>query len=130
VDRLSTYCIYTILHSDELRRQVAVGGRHSLTERTAWKTGSHLWAEAERSGERIPIVFSGADRATGLFYWATIDDVTVEHENQQTTCSYSSLREISPPRPLSALRLRNGNRQLSDDYIRPYAICETPSFLA
>lgn len=126
---LSSYCVYTILHSDELHRQAAEGGRHSLTERKVWKTGSQLWAEAERSGQRMPVVFSGADVDTGLFYWATIDDIVVNHENRQTICSYSDLREISPPRKLSQLQLREGNRQLSDDYIRPYAICKTPSFL-
>lgn len=48
----------------------------------------------------------------------------------QTTCSYSALRPITPPKPLSALRRRSGDRQVSDDLIRPYAICHTPSFLA
>jgi hypothetical protein len=130
MDRLSRFCIYTLLHSDELRRQAAEGGRQSLTERKVWKTASQLWAEAERSGERMPVVFSGADVATGLFCWATIDDVTVDYEKRQTTCSYSNLREINPPQRLSALWLRNGNRKLPDSYIRPYAICQTPSFLA
>jgi hypothetical protein len=130
MDRLYSCCIYTILHSGELRRQAAEGGRHSLTERKVWKTGSHLWAEAKLSGEGMPVVFSGADVATGLFYWAVIDDITVDYEKRQTRCSYSNLREISPPMQLSALQLRSGHRQLSDDYIRPYAICQTPSFLA
>jgi hypothetical protein len=125
----SAYCIYTLLHSDELRGQAAAGGRHSLTEQKAWKTGSQLWAEAERSGEQMPVVFSGADVETGLFYWATIDDITIDHENRHTICSYSNLREISPRRKRSQLQLRDGNRQMSDDYIRPYAICKTPSFL-
>jgi len=126
---LSAYCIYTLLHSDELHRQAAEGGRHSLTEQKAWKTGSQLWAEAEQSGERMPIVFSGADVETGLFYWATIDDITVDYENRHTICSYSNLREITPRRKRSQLQLRDGNRKLSDDYIRSYAICKTPSFL-
>ena len=129
MDRLSSSCIYTMLHSDTLRRQAAEGSRGSLTEHKVWKTGSQLWVEAERSGEPMPIVFSAADVASGLFYWATIDDVRVNYEERQTTCCYPSLLEISPRRPLSALRLLNGNRQLSDDYIRPYAICHTPGFL-
>jgi hypothetical protein len=126
---LSSYCIHTIRHSEELRRQADEGGGHTLTEHKNWKTGSQLWAEAERSGERMPIVFSGADVSTGLIYWATIDDITVDDETPLTTCSYSNLRAIEPAKPLSALRLRVGGRQLSDDLIRPYAICHTPSFL-
>jgi hypothetical protein len=102
---LSIYCIYTILHSNELRRQAAAGGHHSLTERTSWRTGSHLWVDAKECGERMPVVFSGADDITGLFYWAIIDEIAVDYEKRQTTCLYSNLREISPPRQLSALRL-------------------------
>ena len=126
---LSNYCIYTMLHSNTLRVQAAKDDSHSLTERRVWKTGSLLWAEVERSGERMPIVFSGADRATGLFYWAQIDDVQIDYEKRQTTCRYSRPREITPSRPLSVLWLKNGNRPLSDNYIRPYAICLTPTFL-
>jgi hypothetical protein len=130
MDHLFIYCIYTILHSSELRRRAVAGGQHSLAERTVWRTGSHLWVDAKRSVERLPLVFSGADVETGLFYWAVIDEIVIDEEKQQTTCLFSNLREISPPRQLSALRLRNGNRQLSESYIRPYAICQTPSFLS
>lgn len=127
---LAAYCIYTLLHSDELHRQAAEGGLHSLTERKVWKTGSKLWAAAERSGERMPLVFSGADDETDLFYWSIIDNIKIDNDNRCTPCSYTDLREISPRRKLSELRLRDGNRPLSDDYIRPYAICKTPGFLA
>lgn len=118
---LAAYCIYTVRHSDELRRQAAQGSRHSLTERNVWKTGSKLWSEAERSGERMPLVFSGADDETGLFYWVIINDIKIDYENRSTTCSYTDLRDINPR--------RDGKRPLSDDYIRPYAICKTPGFL-
>jgi hypothetical protein len=128
MDRLSTYCIHTLRHSDELRAQRSAGGRHELTERKLWVTGRQLWAEALRSGERMPVIFSGADIYTGLIYWAVIDDIAFADE--KTSCSYSDLREIEPPPPLSALRLRKGNRQVSDNLIRPYAICYTPGFLA
>ncbi len=126
---LSGYCIYALLHSQELTRQFAEGGCHKLIEHKVWKTGGQLWAEAGQCGERMPVVFSGADRDTGLFYWAVIDEITVDYEKRETTCSYSDLREIRPAKPLSALYLRTGNRQLSDTMIRPYAICLTPDFL-
>lgn len=126
---LSSYCIHTFRHSGELRREAAVGGLHELTERKRWVTGHQLWTEARRTGERMPIIFSGADVHTGLFYWAIIEEIILNGE-KGTACSYSNLREITPRRKLSELWLRKGNRQLSDDFIRPYAICRTPSFLA
>jgi hypothetical protein len=127
--RLSSYCIYTIRHSNALLMQAEQGGAHTLTERTTWTTGSQLWAEAKRSGERMPLVLSGADVETGLIYWACIDEITVDTEMASTTCCYSDLRPIVPVRPRSALRLRASGRQLSEDFIRPYALCRTPEFL-
>jgi hypothetical protein len=127
--RLSSYCIYTIRHSDALRRQAEEGGSHTLTAGKAWTTGSLLWTEAKRSAERLPLVLPGADVETGLIYWACVDEITVDAELASTTCCYSDLRPIVPAKPRSALRLRASGGQLSEDYIRPYALCRTPDFL-
>jgi hypothetical protein len=86
----------------------------------------------------MPLVFANADNAfppteaqTQLLYWATIEDITIDRdaEKPSTTCVYTDLRAIDPPRPLSSLRLVRKDRPLSDNMIRPYAICYTPSFL-
>ncbi len=129
MSRLFSYCIHTFRHSGTLQGEEAAGGSHKLAEGKVWKTGSELWAEAERSGARMPVIFSAADVSSGLIFWATIDDITVDYDNRRTECWYSGLRKIDPPRPRSALRLRAGNRRLSDKLIRPYAICQTPDFL-
>jgi len=126
---LFDHCIHTFRHTEALQRQEAVGGQHSLTERKIWKTGRELWAEAERAGARMPVVFSAADISSGLIFWATIENIAIDYEGRLTICSYSNLRKIVPLRPRSALQLRIGNRRLSDDLIRPYAICQTPDFL-
>ncbi len=126
MDSLSSCCIHTFRHSDDLSEQENLGGRHTLTEGKAWRTGLHLWAEADRSGERMPILFSAADRHSGVIYWATIDDISIDDETSRTICSYSNLREVKPPKPRSILRLRTGDRPLLDDLIRPYAICIPP----
>jgi hypothetical protein len=127
---LSAYCIHTFLHSSVLRRQESGDGSHELTERKAWITGRQLLASAQQHGEQMPLLFSRADIGNGIFYWATIDDITIDPQTRETTCLYRSLRAITPPRTLPELRLRNGNRPVSKDLIRPYAICHTPSFLA
>jgi hypothetical protein len=116
VDRLSSSCIYTLLHSGRLREQADQGGRHKLTERNKpWRRGGQLWAEAERAGDRMAIVFAGADDTDpGLIYWGIIEDIMIDEENLSTICTYANLRPISPPKRLSALRLLNSGRQLSD----------------
>ena len=77
----------------------------------------------------MPVVFSGAEDDTGLIYWAIIDDIRIDEINRTTTCTYSDLKPITPARPKSSLRLKTGNRPLSENSIRPYAICYTPAFL-
>jgi hypothetical protein len=126
---LSGYCIYTMRHSSVLDAQANANGPHTLTEHKIWKTGHLLWTEAKRSGERMALLLSGAEADTGIIYWAYIDDITID-DLTGTTCTYSDLRPVTPRRKLSSLRLRSTGRPLSDDYIRPYAICRTPSFLA
>jgi len=129
---LSPYCIHTFRHSSDLRGQDAEGGSHRLTEGRAWITGRQLWGTAQQHEEQMPLLFSDADVDvdTGVFYWAVIDAIVLDDQTRATTCRYSSLRRITPPRKLSELRLRNGDRPVSEDLIRPYAICHTPSFLA
>jgi len=130
MSNLSPFCVYTMRHSAELDAQTKIRGPHVLRERKPWKTGHQLWDQARRAGEVMPIVFSGAEDDTGLIYWATIEEVQIDEANRATTCTYSGLRPIIPARPISSLRLRTGDRPLSEEFIRPYAICRTPAFIA
>jgi hypothetical protein len=76
----------------------------------------------------MPLIFSAAESDRGLIYWAFIDDIAVDEG--RTTCRYSSLQSIREKKGLSTLRLKSSGRPMSDDYIRPYAICHTPHFIA
>jgi hypothetical protein len=129
VEALCDSCIHTFRHSEDLRRQATNGGRHTLTEHKAWVTGRQLWADATRIGQQMALLFSAADRGKGVIYWAVIDSITVDDQTRETTCGYSHLQMVEPKVPLSTLRLWNGGRPVSDDLIRPYAICQTPAFL-
>jgi hypothetical protein len=128
---LADRCIYTMRHSRSLAED-AGRGHGELVERAPWVTGSRLFGEASASGLRLPIVFSAADVDSGLIYYATITDVVVEDADDSgrrtTRCTYEGVRPIDPPRRLSELTLVTG-KPLSDKYIRPYAICRTPSFI-
>ena len=129
--KLSTHCVYTMRHSDELRRVATTSGSGSFTEHKNWKSGFEIFGRASAKDERISIIFSAAERESGLIYWALLTDIDIEPASEnskvRTTYSFESLRPIEPSPRHSALRLRTG-RQLSDSYIRPYAVCETPSF--
>ena len=130
MSNLSRFCVYTMRHSAELDAQTKISGPHVLRERKAWTTGHQLWDQARRAGEMMPVVFSGAEDDTGLIYWPTIEDIRIDEATRATTCTYFGLKPINPARPKSSLRLKTGDRPLSEDFIRPYAICHTPAFLA
>jgi hypothetical protein len=117
-------------HSAKLHAQVKTSRAHVLTEGKAWATGHLLWDQARRSGEVMALIFSAAEDDAGLIYWATIDDITIGEDDRTTICTYSNLKPITPARTQSSLRLRSTGRPLSEDFIRPYAICHTPAFLA
>jgi hypothetical protein len=127
---LSSFCIYTMRHSAKLDVRAGTSEGDVFTERRAWRTGQLLWTKACRSGELMPVIFSAAEQDARLIYWATIDDITIDEDDRTTTCAYSNLKLITPARPLSSLRLRSTGRPLSEDFIRPYALCYTPAFLA
>ncbi len=128
---LSVFSVYTMRHSSALDAEADGKGQHVLNERKAWVTGQVLWAAAHRSGELMPVIFSPAEDDTGLIYWAHIDDIEITGtgDSRTTTCAYSDLKPIRPSRPKSSLVLKSTGRPLSDNYIRPYAICYTPDFL-
>jgi hypothetical protein len=124
---LASYCIHTSRHSGALTAQADIGETHELIEHKRWVTGRRLWAEAKQADQQMPILFSAAEEYQSIIYWAIIDNIMIS-ENQ-TTCRYFDLRRIAPSRQRSKLMLRVGNRPLSDNLIRPYAICWTPHFL-
>jgi hypothetical protein len=124
---LASYSIYTMRHSSMLHEQAAEGGNRTLHERKTWRTGHRLWREAVNDQLPMPLIFSGAEANTGLIHWALID--AIEVDEGATSCVYSHLQPIEPPRPLSGLRLRSSGLPMSENYIRPYAICHTPDFI-
>jgi hypothetical protein len=127
---LSPFCIYTIRHHRDLDEAYRSGGNGQFTENTMWSTGQRLFLEAKKNGQRMPVIFASADIGTDrLIYYAMLRDVEINESGSTTTYEFASLQQIASHHPLSSLTLRSTNRPLSDNFIRPYAICLTPSFI-
>jgi hypothetical protein len=77
----------------------------------------------------MPVVFASADLTDRLIYYATLKDVEINESDLTTTYEFTGLQKIASHLPLGSLKLRSTNRALSDNYIRPYAVCLTPSFV-
>jgi hypothetical protein len=129
---LSPFCIYTIRHSRNLASDHEQGGSGKFTERKRWTGALGLLDRARKVGQQLPIVFAAGETIDGVIYSAFIDDLDVsqadECRNGTTTIRFSGLRPLPKKRPLSSLRLKSSGQQLSDGFIRPYAICYTPDF--
>jgi hypothetical protein len=121
------FSVYTMLHSERLAQQHEEGAAHTLREGKRWVTAARLWRESTREQLPMPIIFSAAEADKGLIYWGVVDSIAVDDDG--TTCTYADLRPIEPAKPLSTLRLRSHGRPMSDENIRPYAICHTPNFV-
>lgn len=124
--RLSDLCVYTIKHSDDLRATFASGGRGTYTERRRWVRAKQLLDEASRTGNRLPIVFAPAESTFDLSAWGLLDEIIL---TETTSYTFSDLRMFAPQPRKSTLRKASDGKALDDWFIRPYAICVTPSYL-
>ncbi len=127
---LSPFCVYTIRHRKDLDEAYRGGGSDGFEEKKLWKTGHRLFQEGKRNGQQMPMVFASADITDRLLYHAVLSDLVLDEAEATTSYEFIHLTPIGGDLPLSTLRLRSTNRPLSDNYIRPYAICHTPSFIS
>ena len=85
--------------------------------------------EAKKHGQRMPVIFASADVTDKLLYYAVLSNLVIDEASSTTSYQFNHLQPVKGDFLLSSLRLRSTNRPLSDNYIRPYAICHTPSFI-
>lgn len=124
---LTDLCIYTIKHSDDLRATVANGGSGSYTEGRRWARAKELLDAAKRTGKCLPIIFAPAEATRYLFGWALLDEIVPD---EMSTYTFSGLRMFDS-RPLKTTLLKASDGEpLEEAFIRPYAICQTPHYLA
>jgi hypothetical protein len=98
-------------------------------ENQLWKTGKVLFDDAHTQGLKMPILFSAADTNSGLIYYGTLTSIVLFEIENKTKYCFENLTKITISKPLSSLCLKSSKQPLSDSYIRPYAICLTPSYL-
>lgn len=128
-DKESTYCIYTIRKTADLEAVCKGGGTGSFTENTRWVEAKRIFLDAKAKGISLPIVFAPAEEGGGLRYYAVLTDVAGANNDKGTRYSFTQLTRIKGEPPKSTLRLKSNSKNLSDRYIRPYAICFKPDFI-
>ena len=123
----SDYCIYTIRDGEDLACAARKGGQAKFTQRRAWVTGLRLWLEAQQVRKAMPVVLGDATDCSRLLYWGVLS--AVELGDRKTTFTVKCLRRFPESHKPQELVLRSTGRPIGAKFIRPYAICRTPSFL-
>lgn len=121
-------CVYTIVQKNHLwdasRDQAA---SEPITEGRRWVAGKRLLDEAKRSDAEVALLFADAADCSQLIAWALLDSVEI-HE-KTSAFSFRRLRPITGHAPQELVLVSSGET-IAPGFIRPYAICETPDFLA
>src|SRR5437016_5943060 len=114
---LSQFCIYTMRRQDDLKQTYEQqNGCGAFIENRKWSEGRRLFLEAQTPELRMPIIFSAADVASGLIYYAILKDVEINDENQDkptTTYTFTNLTPTESHPLFSSLTLKSTNKPMS-----------------
>ena len=145
---LAPYCFCTIVTKRSLTPIHEAGSdAGSFKDRHPWHVAKQLLQKARGSEQRIAILFA-VEETHCLSEWALIRDIdvaTYSGQKFETACTFDSLRPVNPifeqldsvvllPSAEQRHResvepIRHYRQHLDLLHIRPYAICETPSFM-
>lgn len=124
----STHCIYTILRADKLDAAVSKGGTAEFEESRAWVTGLQLLKKAQSEGQEMAILFGDAADCSELIYWGVL--VAIKIKDETTKYTVKQLKQFAKAHTPQELVLRSTKKHIAPSFIRPYAICLRPDFLA
>ena len=141
-------CICVPVTEQALENVRSNGGAGAYKDTHPWCLAQELLARARESGEALAILFVSGEPEE-FHGWAEIQDIDVEAFRRgtwETRCTFSNLKPVSEIfRPLDSVALYPGEDQLRREAIepvkqhrqflnanllRPYAIAETPVFVA
>jgi hypothetical protein len=120
---LAPLCIYTIKHSRDLLKR----RRGTFHENRRWTTARRLLERAQGDHQLLAVVFAQAEFTDDLVAWAYLTDIQID--NDGTNYTFSKLTRFEPPFPKKTDLFKRNGKRLSAEFIRPYAICQTPPFL-
>jgi hypothetical protein len=125
--QLFEFSIYTIVHPDKLAKAASRKRSVSFLEEKAWKTGYLLWIKSKAAGTEMSVVFGDATDCSRLLFWGILTGVAIE--DKTTRYSVKQMRKIKGRHSPQELLLKSTGKNVAPNFIRPYAICRTPSFL-
>ena len=124
-------CIYTIKVLSDLHLAWLTEKPTTFRENTNWATASRLLEDAQAANQIPAILFGTAESIDCLRYAAILTHINITQAGAEKVTMYrfENLRQLSRPYRLPSLPLKSTGKPLSENYIRPYAICHLPEFL-
>ncbi len=124
---LADHCVYTIVHPERLAIAEQKGGSTILSERRPWVTGLKLWNNAQSAGVEMPVLLGNANDCSDLRYWGLITKLEVTEAG--TSFTVDRVRRFRRGHKPQELVLRSTGKHIAPNFIRPYAVCQTPNFV-
>ena len=145
------FCIATIVTDKAIAAMLEGSGSGHYTDESPWLIAREMLQVASRDNQLLPILFAnkGQDSQAFFSHWSDIQDIDVDelHRGQWLTrCSFSQLQPFNPIfEAIDSVFLKASAEQMAreeqegirvyrqalDEYhIHPYALCETPAFIA
>ncbi|XOV81674.1 MAG: hypothetical protein ACFHXK_12430 [bacterium] len=145
------FCIATIVTDKAIEALLEGGGSGHYTDESPWLIAQEMLQSATSLGQVLPILFASKSPGSEAFFshWSVIRDIDVDelHRGQWLTrCSFSQLEPFNPIfESIDSVFLKTSAEQMDrevregiriyrqalDEYhIHPYALCETPAFIA
>lgn len=155
---VSDYCLCTVVAGQALESLLEAArepgppgtvGRGMYRDTHPWLVARELLEQATSRGERMPVMFAVEDGSLRFSHWAYVRSIQVRELHKgawETRCMFEPPEPVNPIwepidsvvlAPSAEQRYRERiepikkHRQLLDaSLIHPYAVCETPAFIA
>jgi hypothetical protein len=125
----SENCLVTTQAESKLDQEFAQGGVHQDTQNRPFKRAKECWAEAQRAGQQMSVVFLDAS-VGGVWGWGVLN--YIERTGNSTLLHYTLKEKFpkgSPNRKYSSLIVTSKKSPLSKNYIRNYVMCDRPAYV-
>lgn len=124
---LTEFCVYTIVSRDKLDPIALDRVPLVNSEARTWKAAATMLDEATAAGQSLPLLLADAKDCSRLLYWGVLQAVKLGDKSTEYRVDY--LRSLSGRHSPQELVLRSTGEYIAPGFIRPYAICLTPTFL-
>lgn len=128
---LSETCVYTILGLDKIKDALNAGGKGDAEEGKNWRRAEFMLRNA-KGKQLVPIILADAGNILELIAWGFLDNVIVPDKKLKlyhTHYFFSSLKEFDEYHDKMELKVKSTGRELPENHIKSYVICETPAFV-